>query len=97
MAARRSRPSSARREGRQNQQLQGQLLQLQYQRIAATNSFLSASQRYASAEACHQATVELIDLIIDRWPAAPLFASMLVDKLLAGDEQLQAALREEQG
>ena len=97
MANRQIQPLSARREGRQPQQLQGKLLRLQSQRIAATNQFLSASARYASAAACHQATVDLIDLIINRWPEAPLFASMLVDKLLAGDEELQAALREELG
>ena len=90
-------PESARCSGRQSQQLQGKLLRLQSQRIAATNQFLSASARYASAAACHQATVDLIDLIINRWPEAPLFASMLVDKLMAGDEELQAALRQELG
>ena len=90
-------PESARCSGRQHQHLQGKLLRLQSQRIAATNQFLAASERYASAAACHQATVELIDLIIDKWPDAPLFASMLVDKLMAGDEQLQAALMQELG
>ena len=97
MANRQTQPLTARREGRQHQQLQGKLFRLQSQRIAATNHFLAASERYASAAACHQATVDLIDLIIDKWPDAPLFASMLVDKLMAGDEQLQAALREELG
>ena len=97
MANRQTQPESARCSGRQQQHLQGKLQQLQSQRIAATNQFLAASSRYASAAACHQSTVDLIDLIIDRWPAAPLFASMLVDKLMAGDEQLQAALREELG
>lgn len=93
MANRQTQPESARCSGRQQQHLQGKLQQLQSQRIAATNQFLAASSRYASAAACHQATVDLID----RWPAAPLFASMLVDRLMQGDEQLQAALREELG
>ena len=97
MANCQTQPESARCSGRQQQHLQGKLLRLQSQRIAATNQFLAASERYASTAQCHQLTVELIDLIIDRWPDCPLFASMLVDKLMAGDAELQAALREELG
>ena len=97
MATRRSRSANARHAERQHQHLQGKLLQLQSQRIAATNHFLAASERYASAAQCHQATVELTELLINRYPDCPGYISLLVDRLMQGDEQLQAALREELG
>ena len=40
-------------------------------------------------------TEELIDVIITRFPGAPRFASMLVDRLMEGDEALARALRQE--
>ena len=40
-------------------------------------------------------TFELIDIIITRYPNAPRFASVMVDRLMAGNESLAAALREE--
>lgn len=40
-------------------------------------------------------TADLIDLIIERYPDCPRFASTMVDRLLAGDESLAAALRSE--
>ena len=73
------------------------LQKIQSQRIAATNAFLSASDRYASAAASHQATVDLVELIINKWPDCPGFASTLVDRLMKGDEELQAALMKELG
>ena len=87
MAARRSRPVN--RTGRQH------LQQIQAQRIAAVNAFLSASDQYVCAAATHQSTVDLVELIINKWPECPQFASLLVDRLMQGDEDLQAALREE--
>ena len=71
------------------------LQQIQQQRIAATNAFLAASERYGYAAATHEATVDLIDQIIIRWPEAPRFASLLVDRLMAGQEGLEEALRKE--
>ena len=95
MAARRSRPSSARREGRQNNFSLGQLDQLQRQRAHAAREFVAASMRYASVGETEARTAEAIGLLIDRYPTCPKFASMLVDQLMAGSEDLQAALREE--
>ena len=97
MANRQTQPESARCSGRQQQHLQGKLLRLQSQRIAATNQFLAASERYASAAACHQATVELTELLINRYPDCPGYISLLVDRLMQGDDELQAALRKELG
>ena len=42
-----------------------------------------------------QTTARLIDLIIERYPDCPRFASLMVDRLMAGDEALAAALQEE--
>ena len=89
MARFKSRPEVS--SGRQH------LQQIQTQRIAATNAFLSASDRYASAAASHQATVDLIEAVIERWPTCPQFASLLVDRLMKGDEDLQRALQVELG
>lgn len=38
-------------------------------------------------------TAQLIDLIIERYPDCPGFASLLVDRLMAGDEALADALK----
>ena len=35
---------------------------------------------------------DLIDWLIDEWPDAPRFASTLVDRLVAGDTDLERAL-----
>ena len=51
--------------------------------------------RYASVAETEARTAEAISLIIDRWPDCPEFASMVVDQLMAGSEDLHAALREE--
>ena len=40
-------------------------------------------------------TAELIELLILRFPSCPKFASLMVDRLMQGDEELQQALREE--
>ena len=95
MAKSKIQPIAACRAARQQPSTREHLQRIQSQRIAATNHFLAVSKQCASAAASHQATVDLIDLIINRWPDCPLFASMLVDKLMAGDEELQAALNEE--
>jgi len=73
------------------------LQQIQAQRITATHAFLAGSDRYACAAATHQATVDLIDRLIERFPTCPKFASTLVDRLLKGDEDLMRALRKELG
>ena len=41
-------------------------------------------------------TADLIDRIIERYPDCPRFASTMVDRLLAGDESLAAALQNEE-
>ena len=41
----------------------------------------------------HQLTHEVIDLLIDRYPDCPRWASRAVDQLLHADEQLQEGLR----
>ena len=42
-----------------------------------------------------QKSADLIDLIIEKYPDCPQFASMLVDRLMAGDEALAEALQAE--
>ena len=42
-------------------------------------------------------TAQLIDLIINRYPNCPSFASLMVDRLVHGDEALAAALQDGQG
>lgn len=87
-----ARPKSA---NHRNPVTRAQLQQHQDQRIIATDVFVGASQRYNAAAAAHHATADLIEKIIQRWPNCPHFASMLVDRLMAGDEALQQALRKE--
>jgi len=84
-------PQLAARAGRQH------LHQIQAKRIAAVNAFLSASDQYVCAAATHQSTVDLVELIINKWPDCPQFASLLVDRLMQGDEDLQRALQVELG
>ena len=95
MSIRRSRSANARRAERQHHFSLGQLDQLQRQRAHASHEFIAASMRYASVAETQARTAEAISLIIDRWPDCPEFASMVVDQLMAGDEALHAALREE--
>ena len=72
------------------------LLNLHRQRIALTKQFLTNAEIYAAVAETHAATALAIDLIITRYPTAPRFASLLVDRLLVGDEALLQALYEEQ-
>ena len=72
------------------------LLNLQRHRIALTKQFLTSAEIYAAAAESHAATALVIDLIIRRYPTAPRFASLLVDRLLVGDEALLQALHEEE-
>ena len=51
-------------------------------------------QNHLSSQEHALTTARLIDLIIERWPDCPKFASLLVDRLLHGDEALAAALQE---
>ena len=97
MARYTSRPAQGQCAGRQHHFTQAHLQQIQQQRLIATNAVLVASQRYNAAAAAHQATVDLTEAIIQRWPDCPRFASPLVDRLMAGDEALQQALRSELG
>ena len=69
----------------------------QIRRLALTRHFLDANDLYASAGEITTATALLIDLIITKYPTAPRFASLLVDRLLVGDEALADALQEELG
>jgi len=44
-----------------------------------------------------QVTADLIDTIITKYPGCPRAQSYWVDRLLAGDEALADALREQEG
>jgi hypothetical protein len=73
------------------------LFRLQRDRIRLTQHFLDkCDAENVTAECRHKAGV-LIETIIDRYPDCPHFASLLVDRLLAGQEGLEQALREEMG
>ena len=72
------------------------LLNPQRQRIALVKQFLTKAELRAAVAETHAATALAIDLIIRRYPTAPRFASLLVDRLLVGDEALLQALYEEQ-
>ena len=76
---------------------QAQIRKTQIRRLSLTRHFLDATDRYASVGEITTATALLIDLIITRYPTAPRFASLLVDRLLVGDEALVEALQEELG
>ena len=84
------------RAGTFNKAARQQLLNRQRQRIARTKQFLTNAEIYAAAAESHAATALVIDLIIRRYPTAPRFASLLVDRLLVGDEALLQALHEEE-
>ena len=73
------------------------LRRLQRDRIRLTQHFLDRLDPTAATAECQEKTAELIDRIIDRYPTCPSFASMLVDRLLVGQEGLAAALAEELG
>jgi len=72
------------------------LRHVQQERIRLTQHFLdNCDAETITAECRHQAAI-LIDTIIERFPDCPRFASLLVDRLLAGQEGLEQALRDEQ-
>ena len=107
------RPSTGRREGRQQQQhnkanalrsLQQQAaaqgahrlgIQAKAQAIAAQSDDLRRQvQQHLDKQQHALTTAQLISLIITRYPDCPRFASLMVDRLMAGDEALAQALQE---
>ena len=72
-----------------------QLRQLQRDRIRLTQEFLDRCDPEAVTAECQSKTADLIERIIIRYPDCPLFASLLVDLLLVGQEALAEAIEEE--
>ena len=73
-------------------------------RRAKTSQWQPPEEELRSLVASHlksqqhaQVTVDLIDQIITRFPGCPRAQSYWVDRLLAGDEALADALREQEG
>jgi hypothetical protein len=98
-----SQPANGRRAGRQSQSLQAKaqaLHRLQQASLAQLNADQSDALRTRVSDHLRRqghfaTTADLIDLIITRYPDCPKFASLLVDRLMAGDEALADALRSE--
>ena len=94
------RPSTGRREGRQHQLKKANALrslqqQANAQGIAAQSDDLRQQvQQHLDRQQHALTTAQLIDLLIDRFPGCPRFASLMVDRLMAGDEALAEALQE---
>ena len=106
------RPSTGRREGRQQQHNKANALRSLQQQATAQGAHRLAIQAKAQAIAAQSddlrrqvqqhldkqqhalTTAQLIDLLIDRFPNCPRFASLMVDRLMAGDEALAEALQE---
>jgi len=86
---RRSRPAV--RPGRHHRRLH----QLQDQRIRLSQYFLDRLDAEGLAAHTRDRTADLIDTIIEKYPTAPHFASLMVDRLLAGQDGLEDALRDE--
>ena len=70
-------------------------------RVASSGSDLAHKQKLRQLVSSQlnrqrhfQTTVDLIDSIIDTYPDCPRFASLMVDRLLVGDEALADALRQ---
>ena len=73
------------------------LRRLQRDRIRLTRHFLDRCDAESVTAECRHKAAVLIETIIDRYPDCPHFASLLVDRLLVGQEGLEQALREEVG
>jgi len=73
-------------------QQQASLAQLQADQSDALRSRVSD---HLQRQGHYATTAQLIDLLIERYPSCPKFASLLVDRLMAGDEALADALRSE--
>jgi hypothetical protein len=84
------------RTGRQHAQAQA-LTALQHQAAATptqAHDLRQQVQQHLTKQQHALTTAQLIDLIIARYPDCPRFASLMVDRLLTGDEALAAALQE---
>ena len=94
------RPSTGRREGRQHQLNKANALralqhQAKAQGIAAQSDDLRRQvQQHLDRQQHALTAAQLINLIITRYPDCPRFASLMVDRLMAGDEALAEALQE---
>lgn len=58
---------------------------------------LDRVEAHIRAIACAETTARLIDELISRYPDCPGTVSLLVDRLLVGQEGLEAAIRLERG
>ena len=62
--------------------------------VAQSDDLRRQVQQHLNRQQHALVTAQLIELIISRYPDCPSFASLLVDRLLTGDEALSAALQE---
>jgi hypothetical protein len=70
-------------------------IQAKAQAIAAQSDDLRRQvQQHLDRQQHALTTAQLISLIITRYPDCPRFASLMVDRLMAGDEALAEALQE---
>ena len=94
------RPSTDRREGRHQQRNKVNALRaLQHQAneqaiVAQSDDLRRQVQQHLDRQQHALTTAQLIELIVVRFPDCPRFASLMVDRLMAGDEALAEALQE---
>ena len=70
-------------------------IQAKAQAIAAQSDDLRRQvQQHLDKQQHALTTAQLIERIISRYPDCPRFASLMVDRLMAGDEALAEALQE---
>jgi len=89
-------PAHGHRAGRQlapNRNKAAALHALQQQAAAAAPDLRDLVNTHLRRQRHYGTTADLIDLIITRYPDCPKFASLLVDRLMAGDEALADALK----
>lgn len=90
-----TRPASAARAGRQRATALNALQQQAQQHRVLPEDLRQQIEAHLQQRQHALKTAGLIDEIIRRYPTAPRFASLLVDRLLAADEARAEALREE--
>ncbi len=86
------RQQSSRRQARSRVAFQRQSLALQQHQ---QNLLIQEVESRIRAVEAAADTAELVDKIIDRWPDCPQFVSHLVDRLMAADDRLSRAIRQE--
>jgi hypothetical protein len=70
-------------------------IQAKAQAIASQSDDLRRQvQQHLDKQKHARTTAQLVSLIITRYPDCPRFASLMVDRLMAGDEALAEALQE---